>query len=73
MKKKIKKLTIEDIERACMIFNSKHRLYKIYFYENPKEHYIMSYKHFPIVSCYIKADTIDNLLDLFEDLIKDLR
>ena len=69
-KKKIKILTIEDIERACVIFNGRHRKYKINFTSKGK--FIFESNNL-VVLFRAKADTIDNLLDLFENLIKELR
>lgn len=72
-KKKIKKLTIEDIQRAVAIFNDKHNEYKIAILDSILGDYLFEIKDGKNFFTHLKADTMDSLLDLFEDKIKKLR
>lgn len=70
---KIKKLTIEDIQRAVVIFNGRHNKYKIKILDSILGDYLFEIKDGKNFFVHLKADTIDKLLDLFEDKIKKLR
>lgn len=72
-RKKIKKLTIDDIQRAVVIFNARHNKYKITILDSISGDYYFKVKDGRNFMVHLVADTIDNLLALFEDLIKDLR
>lgn len=68
-----KTLSKEDIMRAIMIFNSKHRKYKIE-YDKDSNFYVFKDK-VNDYKCFItipKTNDINEVIGIFEDLKKDL-
>ena len=66
-------LTKEDVIRAIVIFNSKHRKYKIE-YDKDSNFYVFKDKENDY-KCFItipKAKDINEVIEIFEDLKKDL-
>lgn len=68
-----RELTNDDIKRAVLIFNSKHRKYKIIFDEDSNFFTFIDKEN--NYKCFItipKVSDINEVIEIFEDLRKDL-